>query len=103
MLPLTPAGVAASSGLLPLLPSPAADAGGLFPTVGPATPGASAGSLPNARGVQVTEVSDSFPLGTRLLGGQVLSLAVLAAALVIVIARLSLREPRTQPGKDPPS
>ena len=97
---LIPLGVAAS-GALPVLPTPASDPGGLFPTVGPgATPSASTGTLPNARGVQVTDVSASFPLSTRLLGGQVLGLAVLAAALVIAVARLSLREPRTPHGKD---
>jgi hypothetical protein len=47
----------------------------------------------------VTDTADSLPLSTRLLGGQVLGLAVLAAALVIAIARLSLREPRRH-GKD---
>jgi hypothetical protein len=65
-------------------------------------PGAStSGGAANARGVPVTVASDSFPLSTRLLGGQVLGLAVLAAALVIAIARLSLREPRRPQGEDP--
>jgi hypothetical protein len=96
---LIPLGVAASSAL-PVLPTPN-NAGGLFPTVGPgATPSASTGTLPNARGVRVTDASASFPLSTRLLGGQVLGLAVLAAALVIAVARLSLREPRGQHSKD---
>jgi hypothetical protein len=99
--PLFPVGVAAS-GAVPILPNPSTDPGGLFPTVGPsATPSPTAGSLPGAGGVRVTNVSNSVPLSTRLLGGQVLGLAVLAAALVIAIARLSLREPRTQHGKDP--
>src|ERR1022692_88026 len=95
--PLTPAGVA-SSAALPFLPGPTTDPGGLFPTV---APGASARGAANARGVPGTVASDSFPLSTRLLGGQVLGLAVLAAALVIAIARMSLREPRRQHGKDP--
>src|ERR1039457_4818220 len=95
--PLTPA-VVASSAALPFLPGPTTDPGGLFPTV---APGASARGAANARGVPVTVASDSFPLSTRLLGGQVLGLAVLAAALVIAIARTSLREPRRQHGKDP--
>jgi hypothetical protein len=98
---LIPVGVAASAAL-PVLPTATSDPGGLFPTVGPgATPSASTGTLPNARGVRVTDASASFPLSTRLLGGQVLGLAVLAAALVIAIARLSLREPHRQHGKDP--
>lgn len=97
ILPLTPSGVAASSAALPFLPGPTTDPGGLFPTVAPAP---SAGTQPNAAGAPVTDASDSFPLSTRLLGGQVLGLAVLAAALVIAIARLSLREPRRPDGRD---
>ena len=96
--PLTPAGVASSSAALPFLPGPTTDPGGLFPTVAPAA--SASGGAANARGVPVTNASDSFPLSTRLLGGQVLGLAVLAAALVIAIARMSLREPRKQHGKD---
>jgi hypothetical protein len=97
---LTPGGVGASAAL-GVLPSATSDPGGLFPTVGPgATQTPSTGTLPNARGVRVTDVSESFPLSTRLVGGQVLGLAVLAAALVIAVARLSLREPRPQSGKD---
>jgi hypothetical protein len=100
ILPLTPSGVASSSAALPFLPGPTTDAGGLFPTVAPAaTPSAEA--QPNAAGAPVTDTADSFPLSTRLLGGQVLSLAVLAAALVIAIARLSLREPHRPDGRDP--
>ena len=99
--PLTPAGIAASAAALPFLPSPT-DPGGLFPTVTPAaTPNVGTGALPNPAGAPVTDTSDSLPLSTRLLGGQVLGLAVLAVALVIAIARLSLREPRRQHGKDP--
>jgi hypothetical protein len=90
-----------ASATLGVLPSATSDPGGLFPTVGPgATQTPSTGTLPNARGVRVTDVSQSFPLSTRLVGGQVLGLAVLAAALVIAVARLSLREPRPQSGKD---
>jgi hypothetical protein len=98
--PLTPAGVSSSAGL-PFLPSPTTNPGGLFPTVAPEA--STSGGAANARGVPVTVASDSFPLSTRLLGGQVLGLAVLAAALVIAIARLSLREPRRPPGEDPAS
>jgi hypothetical protein len=97
---LTPTGIAASSAALPFLPSPTTDPGGLFPTVAPgATPNVGTGTLPDPRGAPVTDTADSLPLSTRLLGGQVLGLAVLAAALVIAIARLSLREPRRH-GKD---
>ncbi len=101
LLPLSPTGIASSAAALPFLPSPTTDPGGSFPTVAPgATPSAGTGALPNAHGAPVTYASDSLPLSTRLLGGQVLGLAVLAAALVIAIARLSLREPRRQHGQD---
>ena len=101
LLPLSPTGIASSAAALPFLPSPTTDPGGSFPTVAPgAIPSAGTGALPNAHGAPVTYASDSLPLSTRLLGGQVLGLAVLAAALVIAIARLSLREPRRQQGQD---
>ena len=98
-LPAGFGGVGASA-TLGVLPSATSDPGGLFPTVGPGATQNPTGTLPNARGVRVTDVSESFPLSTRLVGGQVLGLAVLAAALVIAVARLSLREPRPQHSKD---
>jgi hypothetical protein len=56
--------------------------------------------LPNARGVRVTDVAATFPFSTRLVGGELVGLAVLAAALAIAIVRFSLRRPRPQHGKD---
>ena len=46
-------------------------------------------------------MSASFPLDKRLIGGQLIGLAVLAAAVTIAVARLSLRRPRPQHSKDP--
>jgi hypothetical protein len=46
-------------------------------------------------------VSTSFPLDTRLVGGQIIGLAVLAAAVTIAVARFSLRKPRPQHSRDP--
>jgi hypothetical protein len=46
-------------------------------------------------------VSASFPLSTRLVGGQIIGLAVLAAAVIIAVARLSLRRQRPQHSHDP--
>jgi len=51
----------------------------------------------------MTDVSASFPLDTRLIGGQLVGLAVLAAAVTIAVARLSLRRPSPQHSKDPPA
>ena len=105
---LTPAGVGAQlpgttlpagvlpSARLPLLPSPVTDPSLNFPQVTP-SPDPSSSSTP----VKVSEVSASFPLSTRLVGGQIIGLAVLAAAITIAVARLSLRKPRPQHSRDP--
>jgi hypothetical protein len=103
ILPTVPLGV--TSGL-PQLPAPTTSAGspgGLFPTVSPqpsASPSPYSAVLPNARGVRVTDAAATFPFSTRLVGGELVGLAVLAAALAIAIVRFSLRRPRAQHGKD---
>jgi hypothetical protein len=78
------------------------DPAGLFPTVG-ASPGASPGSLglPTARprpNVHAGDASAAVPLDSRLIGGQLAGLAVLAGAVTIAIARLSLRTPKPRHG-----
>jgi hypothetical protein len=73
------------------------DPSGLFPTVGPTTPGSSSLGLPPVKPhktVRVTEAAAAVPLDSRLIGGQLAGLAVLAGAVVIAIARLSLRTPK---------
>ncbi len=90
-----PAGVLPSA-RLPLLPSPVTDPSLNFPQVTP-SPDPSPSSTP----VKVSEVSASFPLSTRLVGGQIIGLAVLAAAITIAVARLSIRKPRPQHSRDP--
>jgi hypothetical protein len=84
------------SARLPLLPSPVTDPGLAFPQVTP-----SPDPTPASPPVKVNEVSASFPLSTRLVGGQIIGLAVLAAAITIAVARLSLRKPRPQHSRDP--
>jgi len=79
-----------------LLPSPVTDPSLAFPQVTP-SPDPTPASTP----VKVNEVSASFPLSTRLVGGQIIGLAVLAAAITIAVARLSLRKPRPQHSRDP--
>lgn len=79
------------------------DPSGLFPTVG-ATPTTGTGSLglPPARSRPVLHAATAaatVPLGGRLIGGQLAGLAVLAGAVTIAIARLSLRTPK--PNNDP--
>ena len=88
------------------LPGPTTSAGspgGLFPTVSPqpsASPSPYSAVLPDARNVRVTDAAATFPFSTRLIGGELVGLAVLAAALAIAIVRFSLRKPRPAHGKD---
>jgi hypothetical protein len=84
-----------SSAGLPALPNPA-DPSLAFPQVSP-EPDPS----PAPAAIRVSDVSASFPLDTRLVGGQIIGLAVLAAAVTIALARLSLRKPRPQHSRDP--
>lgn len=63
---------------------------GLFPTVTPqATPSSKASRARKLAGI--TQTSSALPLDPRLIGGQLAGLAVLAAAITMVVARLSLR------------
>jgi hypothetical protein len=74
--------------------SGAGDPSGLFPTV---TPSASASTSHKAKkdpNVNATTVSSTLPLDSRLIGGQLAGLAVLASAIAIAVARLSLRTQR---------
>ena len=93
----------ASLGELPGPTTSAGSPGGLFPTVSPqpsASPSPYSAVLPSARGVRVTDAAATFPFSTRLIGGELVGLAVLAAALALAIVRFSLRRPRPQHGKD---
>jgi hypothetical protein len=90
-----PAGVLPSASL-PALPDPATSPAVAFPQLSPdPTPAAP------ARPIRVADVSAQFPLDARLVGGQIAGLAVLAAAITIAVARLSLRKQRPQHSKDP--
>lgn len=65
----------------------------LFPVV---TPQATPSSKPTRshKLAGVTQTSSALPLDRRLIGGQLAGLAVLAAAITMVVARLSLRTPQ---------
>jgi hypothetical protein len=66
--------------------------GSAFPPVSPSpntSPRTAAGHHQHA--VEVTDLSAGLPLAVRLIGGQVIGLAILAAAVTIAVARLSLR------------
>jgi hypothetical protein len=77
---------------------------GLFPTVSPQpstgpSHGLLAGGHRRSRAIRATSISDTLPLNPRLIGGQLAGLVVLAAAITIAIARLSLRPQRPRDGK----
>src|ERR1700730_6807855 len=80
------------------LTSPNGDPSGLFPTVYPngsnSPSGAARPARKNLDRANERDVSATLPLDTRLIGGQLAGLAVLAAAIAPAIARLSLRAPR---------
>jgi hypothetical protein len=81
--------------------SASTDPTGLFPTVAPTTPGTTPLSLPSVKPrktVRVTDAAATVPLDSRLIGGQLAGLAVLAGAVVIAVARLSLRTPKPPEG-----
>ena len=92
-----PPGVLPSASL-PALPDPATSLGVTFPNASP-TPNPL--PAPSAHPIRVADVSAQFPLDTPLIGGQIVGLAVLAAAITIAVARLPLRKQRPQHGKDP--
>ena len=89
-----PPGELSSAGL-PQLPGAVTDPSVAFPQVSP-TPD----PTPSPDPVHVSEVSASFPLSTRLVGGQIIGLAVLATAVTIAVARLSLRRQRPPGSQD---
>jgi hypothetical protein len=72
---------------------------GLFPTVSPTSGKAKARKNQTANDAAI--VSSTLPLDSRLIGGQLAGLAVLAAAIAIAIVRLSLRTERPHDGGRP--
>jgi hypothetical protein len=91
-------------GTLPALPGPVANPALAFPTISPGpaiSPGPKASPPPAPAGV--SGAPGLFPLGSRLTGGQIIGLAVLAAGFIITVARLSARGPRRQRSRSPPA
>jgi hypothetical protein len=75
---------------------------GLFPTVSPASAASTGGKAgKNQTANDAAIVSSTLPLNSRLVGGQLAGLALLAAAIAIAIARLSLRTERPHNGGGP--
>lgn len=79
---------------------PSGDLGSAFPQVSP-SPGATGTAAPSQeQSTKAIEVSAGLPLDVRLIGGQIIGLAVLAAAVTIAVARLSLRRQPPRHGED---
>jgi hypothetical protein len=95
------------SGTVPGLgvqPTSTGNLGSAFPQVSPspsAVPGTGAAAS-HGPSTKAIDLSAGLPLDVRLIGGQVIGLAVLAAAVTIAVARLSLRKQPQPPGEDGP-
>jgi hypothetical protein len=90
---------------LSVIPDPVGGVGnpaGLFPTVAPSTSSPAIGFPPARKQAghssSAETASSIVPLDPRLIGGQLAGLAVLAGAVAIALARLSLRRSRPQDG-----
>jgi hypothetical protein len=97
--------ISSLGGLLPLISSnvgsgsvTGANPGNLFPTISP-TPGAPGSSSPSARShtpYRARNVADVLPLNSSEINSQIIGLVVLGIGVVIAVARVSLRKPRSQ-------
>jgi len=80
---------------------PSGDLGSAFPQVSPSpVTSASASASQQGHDTKTVDLSAGLPLDVRLIGGQVIGLAVLAAAVTIAVARLSLRRQPAKHGED---
>jgi hypothetical protein len=81
--------------------SSSTDPTGLFPTVAPTTPAPIQVGAPPVKPhktVRIADAAATVPLDSRLIGGQLAGLAVLAGAVAIAVIRLSLRTPKPPEG-----
>jgi hypothetical protein len=78
------------------------DLGSAFPQVSPSPSTSGAAAAAHGHTTRTIDLSAGLPLTVRLIGGQVIGLAVLAAAVTIAVARLSLRKQPARHGEDGP-
>jgi hypothetical protein len=81
---------------------PTGDLGSAFPQVSPSPSASGTAATSHGRSTKTIDLSAGLPLDVRLIGGQLIGLAVLAAAVTIAVARLSLRRQPQPPGEDGP-
>jgi len=83
--------------------NPYGNLGSALPPVSPSpgiSPSTAAGPQSQQHQTEVTDLSAGLPLDVRLIGGQVIGLAILAAAITIAVARLSLRKQTPKHNED---
>jgi hypothetical protein len=85
--------------------STGSNTGGLFPTINPSSPSGSSGTStvsrsPSRSAYHPKTVADVLPLNTGQVSSQVAGLVVLAIGIIIAVARVSLRRPKTAAEKD---
>ena len=81
---------------------PTGNLGSAFPQVSPSPSASGTTAANHGHSTKAIDLSAGLPLNVRLIGGQVIGLAALAAAVTIAVARLSLRRQPPPPGKDGP-
>ena len=89
------------SGLAGLGVQSTGNLGSAFPQVSPSPSASGTTATPgHGHSTKMIDLSAGLPLDVRLIGGQVIGLAALAAAITIAVARLSLRKQPQPPGED---
>jgi len=97
-----PAGLPSGTTIPGVGSQPTGDLGSAFPQVSPSAAGAGRGTARHGHTARTIDLSAGLPLTVRLIGGQIIGLAILAAAVTIAVARLSLRRQPARHGEDGP-
>jgi len=98
-----PTGTVPGAGFAGMGVQPTGNLGSAFPQVSPSPSASGTAAANHGHSTKTIDLSAGLPLDVRLIGGQVIGLAVLAAAVTIAVARLSLRRQPQPPGKDGPA
>jgi hypothetical protein len=100
--PLSPASLPSGTVVPGVGIQPTGDLGSAFPQVSPSPSASGAAAASHGRSTKAINLSAGLPLNMRLIGGQIIGLAALAAAVTIAVARLSLRRQPQAPDGDGP-